>query len=108
MSERREQRRIERTAGTGTVLREGVPIGTASYVMEVWQTFHVISGLGPDPEEEVAGMKELNIQFLRHDLDTFKLWHDRATLTLRLQDGRQLDGFINGEEFVASGQMTTA
>lgn len=76
--------------------------------MEIWQTFHIISGLGPGPEEEVAGLKELNIQFLRHDLDTLKLWHDRATLTLLFQDGRQLEGFLNGDEFVASGQLTAA
>ncbi len=108
MSERREERRIERSAGTATVTRDGVTIGTASYRLEVWQTFHIISGLGPGPDEEVEGLKEIRIQLVRHDLDTFKLWRDRATLNLQLADGRRLDGFLNNDEFVAAGQMTTA
>ncbi len=108
MSERREQRRIERTAGTGTVSRDGVELGTLSYLLEIWQTFHIISGLGPGPDEEVEGLKEIRIQILRHDLDTFKLWRERATLNLRLEDGRRLEGFLNDDEFVASGQLTAA
>lgn len=108
MSERREQRRIERTAGTGTVSRDGMQLGTMSYLLEIWQTFHIIRGLGPGPDEEVEGLKEIRIQILRHDLDTFKLWRERATLNLRLEDGRRLDGFVNDDEFVASGQLTAA
>lgn len=108
MSERREQRRVERCTGTGTVMRGGVALGSATYVMEIWQTFHILRGLGPGPEEEVAGTKEISITFIRHDLDTFRLWQDRATLTLHLEDGRRLDGFLNGDEFVASGQLTAA
>ena len=108
MSERREQRRVERSAGTGTVTRGGAVIGSVTYVMEIWQTFHIIRGLGPGPEEEVAGMKEINITFINHTLDTFKLWQDRATLTLKLEDGRTLEGFLDGDSFVASGQLTAA
>lgn len=108
MSERREERRIERSAGTGTVTRDGVAIGTASYLLEIWQTFHIISGLGPGPDEEVEGLKEIRIQFVRHDLDTFTLWRDRATLNLQLADGRRLDGFLNNDEFVPAGQLTAA
>jgi hypothetical protein len=108
MSERREQRRVERCAGTGTVMREGVALGSATYVMEIWQTFHIQRTFGPGPEQEVAGMKEISITFINHQLDTFSLWQDRATLTLHLEDGRQLDGFLNGDEFVASGQLTAA
>ena len=108
MSERREQRRIERSAGTGTVSRDGIDLGTMSYVLEIWQTFHIIRGLGTRPDEEVEGLKEISIQILRHDLDTFKLWRERATLNLRLEDGRRLDGFLNDDEFVASGQLTAA
>lgn len=108
MSERREQRRIERTAGAGTVSRDGMQLGTMSYLLEIWQTFHIIRGLGVGPDEEVEGLKEIRIQILRHDLDTFKLWRERATLNLRLEDGRRLDGFVNDDEFVASGQLTAA
>jgi hypothetical protein len=108
MSERREQRRIERTAGTGTVSRDGMQLGTMSYLLEIWQTFHITQGFGTGPDEEVEGLKEITIHILRHDLDTFKLWRERATLNLQLQDGRRLDGFMNDDEFVASGQLTAA
>jgi hypothetical protein len=108
MSERQEQRRIERSGGTGMVTRDGVALGSATYVMEVWQTFHVFRTFGPGPKQEVAGMKDINIRFVNHELDSFKLWKESATLTLHLEDGRRLDGFLNGDEFVASGQLTTA
>jgi hypothetical protein len=29
-------------------------------------------------------------------------------LTLKLEDGRSVDGFMNGEEFVASGELRAA
>ena len=107
MSERRERRRIERTAGTGTVTRDGVALGSATYVMEIWQTFHILNTFGAGGED-VAGMKDISITFMSHDLDTFKLWQEPATMTLHLEDGRRLDGFLNGDEFVASGQLTAA
>jgi len=108
MSERREQRRIERTAGRGTVSRAGAPLGTVSYLLEVWQTFHVVQGFGAGPAQEIEGMKEIRLRLVRHTLDTFALWQDSATLTLQLEDGRRLEGFLNGDMFVASGQLTTA
>ena len=108
MSERREQRRIERSTGTGTVSHDGVQLGTMSYVFEIWQTFHIVRTFGPGPDQELEGMKEIKIKVLRHDLDTFKLWRESATLNLRLEDGRRLDGFLNDGEFVASGQLTAA
>lgn len=108
MSERREERRIERSTGTGTITRDSAKIGMATYVLEIWQTFHITRAFGPGPEQETAGMKDIHITFVRHDLDTFRLWQDRAMLTLHLQDGRRLDGFLNGDEFVASGQLTAA
>lgn len=83
MSERREQRRVERCAGTGTVARDGVALGSVSYVMEIWQTFHIIRALGP--EQELEGLKDISITFTSHQLDTFRLWQERATLTLHLQ-----------------------
>ena len=106
MSERREQRRIERSEGTGAVARDGMPLGTVTYLLEIWQTFHIVRAFGAGPEEEVEGLKEIRIRILRHDLDRFKLWQESATLNLRLEDGRRLDGFINGDQFVASGQLT--
>lgn len=108
MSERREQRRVERCAGTGTITRDGVPMSNVTYVMEIWQTFHIIRTFGSGPDQEVAGMKEINITFVNHQLDTFRLWQDRATLTLKLEDGRSLEGFLDGDSFVASGQLTAA
>ena len=108
MSERREQRRVERCAGAGTVTRDGVTLGSVTYVMEIWQTFHILSALGPGPNEEVPGLKDIRIMLTKHQLDTFRLCQDLATLTLRLQDGRTLEGFLDGDAFVASGQLTAA
>lgn len=108
MSERREQRRIERCAGTGTMSRAGASLGTASYLLEIWQTFHIVQGFGAGPAEEVEGMKEIRIRLVHHTLDTFALWQDSATLTLQLEDGRRLEGFLNADMFVASGQLMTA
>jgi hypothetical protein len=53
-------------------------------------------------------MKEIRLRLVRHTLDTFALWQDSATLTLQFEDGRRLEGFLNGDMFVASGQLTTA
>jgi hypothetical protein len=108
MSERREQRRVERCAGTGTVTRDDARLGSVTYVMEIWQTFHIRRTFGPGPDQEVAGMKEINITFINHQFDTFRLWQERATLTLKLEDGRSLEGFLDGDSFVASGQLTAA
>ena len=107
MRERRESRRVERSAGVGTITRDGTILGTVSYVLEIWQTFHIVQTFGPSPAQEIPGMQEIHIQFVRHELDTFALWQQNATLTLQLQDGRRLDGFLDGNKFVASGQMTT-
>ena len=79
-----------------------------SYVLEIWQTFHILRTFGPGPDQEIEGLKDIRIQVVRHDLDTIKLWRESATLNLRLADGRRLDGFLNNDEFVASGQLTAA
>jgi hypothetical protein len=107
MSERREQRRIERSAGTGSMSRAGAPLGTVSYILEIWQTFHIVQGFGAGSAQEMEGLKEIRLRLMHHTLDTFALWQDSATLTLQLEDGRRLEGFLNGDMFVASGQMTT-
>lgn len=96
------------SSGTGTMSRAGTPLGAVSYLLEIWQTFHIVQGLGPGPAQEIEGMKEIRLRLVRHKLDTFALWQDSATLTLQLEDGRRLDGFLNGDVFVASGQLTAA
>ena len=84
MGERSEQRRIEKTAGTGSISHAGNVMGAVAYLLEIWQTFHILSGLGPAPDEEVPGLMELRIHFLRHGLDALKLPEQAATLTLQL------------------------
>jgi hypothetical protein len=85
--------------------RAGARLGTVSYSLEVWQTIHVLTGLGSDPPEEVEGLKDFRIRIERHDLDLFKLMVEGGTLTLQLDDGRSIDGFFNGHEFVCSSQV---
>jgi hypothetical protein len=106
MRERRTQRRIERSAGTGSMSRAGAPLGTVSYILEIWQTFHIVQGFGAGSVQEMEGMKEIRLRLMRQTLDTFA-GQDSGTLTLQLEDGRRLEGFLNGDMFVASGQMTT-
>jgi hypothetical protein len=53
-------------------------------------------------------MKEIRLRLVRQEFDTLALWHDSATLTLQLEDGRRLEGFLNGDMFVACGQLTAA
>jgi hypothetical protein len=108
MGERREQRLIERSAGKGAMSRAGAPLGAVSYLLEIWQTFHIVHGFGAGPAEEIEGMKEIRLRLLRHTLDTFAFWQDSTTLTLQLEDGRRLEGFLNDDMFIASGQLTSA
>lgn len=108
MAKRHEKRRIERSAGTGSMLRAGNPVGTVSYILEIWQTFHIVQGFGPGPAQEIEGMKEIRIRLVRHQLDSFKFWQATETLTLQFEDGRRLDGFFDGAAFIASGQLTAA
>ena len=107
MAERREERLIERSAGKGSIWRAGVSLGTVSYVLEAWQTFHIVQGFGSGPAQEVEGLKELRVRLVRHNLD-FKLMQESATITLHLEDGRHVDGFLDGERFIASSQLTAA
>jgi hypothetical protein len=44
----------------------------------------------------------------RQALDSLALWKDSATLTLSLENGRRLAGFLNDDVFVASGLLTAA
>jgi hypothetical protein len=108
MSERREERRIEKSAGTGTMSQGATPLGKVSYLLEIWQTFHIVQGFGPGPAQEIEGMKAIRLRLVRHKLDTVALWQGGGTLTLQFEDGRRLDGFLNGDMFVASGQLTSA
>lgn len=109
MSERREKRRIEKSAGTGSMSQGGAPLGTVSYLLEIWQTIHIVTpGFGTGPTEEVEGLKEIRIRLVHHALDSFKLTHEGATLTLQLEGGRLIDGFLDGDAFIASGQLRAA
>jgi hypothetical protein len=108
MSERREKRRVECGAGTGTLSRAGVTLGTVSYLMEIWKTVHIVQGFGPGPAQEIDGLREIRIRLVTRPKDTFRFSMDHDTLTLRLEDGRQLDGFLNGDAFIASSQLTAA
>ena len=76
--------------------------------MEIWKTVHIAQGFRPGPAQEIDGLHEIRIRLVMRPQDTFRFSMDHDTLTLRLEDDRQLDGFLNGDAFIASSQLTAA
>jgi hypothetical protein len=97
---RRVRRIVDRLEGTGSVSREGASLGEADYQITVYQEFTAL----PDGEE-LGGIPDWDVQLSGHSLDTFGLWQDSAMLILELEDGRQVQGFLDGNRFVLSGNV---
>ena len=94
-------RHVERLRGSGVVSRDGSPLGSTDYDLDVWQDV-VITLDG----QELAGQKELRtIRLSKHSFNTFKIALERATLTLRLEDGRQVAIVPDGSGFRAVGPL---
>jgi len=99
MIDRHERRRVDRFRGTGLVSRDGVSLGAVDYDLEVWQDFIVAMG-----QDDLPGGKDSTIRLSNHRIDLFTLRTDDATLTLNLDDGRQIDIVPAGTGFVSSGE----
>jgi hypothetical protein len=94
-------RHVEWLRGSGSVWRDGSLLGSSDYDLDVWQDF-VITLDG----QELPGQKELRtIRLSKHTLNTFKIALERATLTLRLEDGRQVAIIPDGSGFRAAGPL---
>jgi len=105
MSQRKTKERIDRWVGDGSLSHAGQPLGVVRYVVDVYQEFFYLSGLGDalGVEEKVAGLQDLMVSLSGHHIDAFKFIGE--TLTLHMKDGRRLDGFLEGRRFVAGGQV---
>jgi len=80
------------------VSHDGVSLGAVDYDIEVWQDFIVTMG------QDVPGLKDSTIRLSNHKLNLFTISTDHATLTLDLDDGRQIDIVPAGNGFVSSGE----
>ena len=82
---------IERASGTGSVTRkDGTPLGEVNYDLRVYQR---IMDVGTkDGPESVSGL--ISIEGQVEGLDSFALMSEGAMLTLRLEDGRELEFFF--------------
>ena len=92
--ERRETRSVDQFKGTGSLSQGGVTLSPTDYAVEVWQGFIIIPK-SDGTTEELAGIPELDIRLSNHQLDTSNLWQEHATLTLHLDDGRHVEGFLD-------------
>ena len=98
MPEGRHYRQIERCTGTGRVTKDGLPIGHASYVLEVYRKV-------PSADDVPAGVDdagELRVRF-RLRAPTFArtpLAMARAVISVHLEDGRVATGVLKGNALV--------
>ena len=95
--------RVGRWIGTGSVSREGRTLCTARYVIDVYQEFLHVKSQGADAEETLEGVKSLVVSLHGHQVDTLNV-HGQ-TVTLRLEDGRQLDGYLDYGVFTVTGEI---
>jgi len=100
--DKRIRRHIRRFDGNGALSKDGESVGTVRYQVDVWQNLIVIpSG------EELPGTKHLEID-VDHGLDPVRLWQEGATFRLHFEDGRYLDGYLDGRRFIPGGQLMNA
>jgi len=91
-------RRIERCSGTGRVTRDGLPIGEASYVLEVYRKDapgEDRADGGRDPEETRVRIRLRAPTFARTPLAIA-----RAVISVHLEDGRVATGVLKGNALV--------
>jgi hypothetical protein len=100
--EKRDRRLVGHIDGKGSLSRDGVDLGPAEYRGDVYQEF-LIFGDG----DEVPAQKELDIR-VDHRLDDFQLWQGQDTVRLHLEDGRYIDGSLDGARFIPGGQLMNA
>ena len=94
----RQYRRIERCTGIGRVTKNGLPIGEAGYVLEVYRKER--PGSDAPPGEHDA--EEIRVR-LRLRAPTFArtpLAVARAVISVHLEDGRVATGVLKGNAVV--------
>jgi|tagenome__1003787_1003787.scaffolds.fasta_scaffold18930540_1 hypothetical protein len=101
--EGREERLVNRWAGSGRLTKNGETIATVRYAIREDQTFHLLKRFGEGSGEEAPGLKRLVFGIDSRDLDLWSL--SGVTVTLYLEDGRSVDLFHSGDRFVNSSQL---
>jgi len=95
--QRRARRAIERLEGKGPLSREGAPLGNVHYRAIVYRKFVVLR-----EGDERTRTPDWDVQLSGPQLNMFALWPATAILTLDLEDGRQVQGFLRGTRLVLS------
>jgi hypothetical protein len=105
MSDRREERVVERLVGTGALVADdGVPYADVRYFVTVFQTFDIASTPFSQTDLQETPLSTRLVVDLAHPLE-----HDPVGIvTLALQDGRQIDGWFSGREFQPRGGILPA
>ena len=93
--------RTERLAGTCRVYHDGETIGKAVYDIELLRETDVLQRAAADPR--VDGYERYTVSLTNHQLSLDELKGE--TLTLHLQDGRQLKIIVGRGGFTATGRL---
>ena len=93
--DRRVKQVVEKLEGEGRLTnRAGQQIATPHYWMVVWQAFQLLPR-----GEKLAGLQDLHITLSAPNLNSLSGPLDPG-LTLQLEDGTKVDGFLAGTRFV--------
>ncbi len=95
--DRKVKKIVEKLEGDGRLTNSaGQQIATPHYWMVVWQAFQLLPR-----GERLAGLQDLHITLSAPNLDSLRgpVTPDSG-LTLQLEDGTKVDGFLAGTRFV--------
>jgi hypothetical protein len=95
--QRRGRRAAERLEGRGALTRDGANLGKVYYRAIVYRSFVLVREGHEGPRTP-----EWDIQVAGPQLNMFALWPATTMLTLGLEDGRQVQGWLRGTRLVPS------
>ena len=100
IGDRSARRLVEQVVGEGWLTHGAVRLGQVSYAIDVWRIER-----SWDPGQDGT---QLDVHLTHHTATAPKA--DDALLTLHLEDGRTLGGFLSadGSRFVRTGPLQTA
>jgi len=91
--------RIERCTGTGRITKDGLTIGEAHYVFEVYRRVAVGDEPAP-PAGEAHATTRVRIRLSAPTFARTPLAMAKAIITLHMEDGRQASGVLKGNALV--------
>ena len=99
MPEGRQYVRIERCTGTGRVTRDGLPLGQAKYVLEVYRKVRREEDMPAGREEDAEEMR-VRLRLRAPTFARTPLAIARAVISVHLEDGRVATGVLAGNTVV--------